>query len=218
MLGRAHPAGGLRAFRRTVSFPGSRRVEQGGVALHVAPSGDGAILFSSLSAGTADAAICDQLEQSRDPRAALEWIVYSHDAPPACRSASRPMVSPLTGSETILVLRLDHMRVPLAATGIDIRHIVSPDEVAGIAVLQQQIWGGDAGEIAERLAGRLVETPDAIGLFAAFVDGMLASAAQITYYPARALPAWCARPPCIASFRIDFVPLGLTSFLPASDN
>lgn len=173
------------AFRRTLSFPGSRRVEGGGVVLQLSPSGDGAIVYSALSAGTADAAIRDQLEQARGRRAALEWIVYSHDQPLDLPQRLEDHGFTAAGSETILVLSLEHVQVPTAVTGIEVRHIVSPGEVAGIAAIQQQIWGGDAGEMAERLARRLVETPEAIGLFAAFVDGMLASTAQITYYPSQ---------------------------------
>lgn len=171
------------AFRRWVSFPGTRRVEADGVVLHLSPSGDGAILYSALSTETAEAAIRDQLEAARSRQAALEWIVYSLDAPPDLPQRLEANGFTLTGSETILVLSLDYVEVPAAAAGIDVRRVVSPDEVAGIAAIQQQVWGGDAAEITERLVRRLIETPDAIGLFAAFFDGMLASAAQITYYP-----------------------------------
>ena len=171
------------AFLRTVSFPDTGRLEQGGVVLHVSPSGDGAIVYSALSATTADAAIREQMEAASSRQAALEWIVYSHDEPPDLLQRLEAHGFTAAGCETILVLSLDHVHVPFDTTGLDVRRITSPDDVAGIAAVQQQIWGGDAGDIAERLARRLAETPDAIGLFAVFVDGMLASTAQITYYP-----------------------------------
>ena len=170
-------------FRRTVSFPDAQRVEAGAVVLHLSPSGDGAILYSDLNEETADAAIRDQIEEARIRQAAMEWVAYSHDTPPDLPQRLEAHGFTATGSETILVLDLDHLYVPADTTGLDVRRVTSPDEVAAIAAIQQQIWGGDAGNIAERLARRLAEAPDSIGLFAAFVDGRLVSTAQITYYP-----------------------------------
>ena len=133
-----------------------------------------------------DAAIDRQIAYFEGIGHDFEWKVFSHDQPAdlAERLARRGFA--LEDSETIMALDLSHLPDALARPIThDVRRITDPDQVAGILAIQRKVFeDDDDSHIVKFLETTLRERPNEISFYAAYADGIAASAAWLRM-PAR---------------------------------
>jgi len=173
--------------RRDMIVPSVRRDVTPHVIRHV-PTADrnqGWVIWSNLSADTADAVIDEQLAYFRELGCNFEWKVFDYDQPPDLRDrlAARGFELELP-PDAIMVLDLNEsphlLSQPIPAA---IRPITDPGELPALMRMLTQVWDEDFSSLGEELASNLQQAPDTLNIYAAFVDGQPVSAAWCLFTP-----------------------------------
>ena len=167
--------------RINADYPDTRREVEGGVVRHIQVTGrsQGWVLWSDLTVESVDEAITEQIRVFKDLNCNFEWKVYSYDQPADLldRLTARGFELRLP-ADTIMVLDLDdapavlHLPIPPC-----IRRLSAPDEIPTVMAVLAAVWDEDFGPLGEELAWQMRETPDALSLYAAFVENRPVSVA-----------------------------------------
>lgn len=172
--------------RFDVTYPDTRReVIDGIVVRHIQTTGrkQGWILWSQLAAETADAVIDEQLDFIKRTGREFEWKVFSHDQPADLtdRLAARGFEI-REPADAIMVLDMhavpDALNQPIPEA---IRRITDPDEIPAVMAVLTDVWQEDFAPLGEELAAQMRQDPDALSVYAAFIDGEPVSAAWAQY-------------------------------------
>lgn len=172
--------------RREVDIFGWQREQTASIVRHIAADGGGLIIFTDLDAASADQAIDEQVAHFRRQGSDLRWIVYTHDQPTDLKERLLARGFVAEEPETVVVLDLQHPP-PLLLQPVqhDVRRIDHPGQLDDVITIHQRVWGGSQSSWRARLARRLVEAPETLCLYVAYVDGTPASTAQISFYAQR---------------------------------
>jgi GNAT superfamily N-acetyltransferase len=142
----------------------------------------GTVIYSRLSAQTADPAIEGEIAYFRSIGQDVEWKAYAHDEPADLiqRLVEHGCVRDET--ETIMVLELDQAPPELLAATPNVRRIGSPQELVQVESVRSRVWGDDDDDdhIA-RLAAELEQDPDYVSVYVADVDGAPAASGRICF-------------------------------------
>jgi hypothetical protein len=172
--------------RFDIRYPDTHReVVNGVIVRHLQTTGRklGWILWSQLTADTADSVIDEQLAYFKNRGREFEWKVFSYDQPSDLkdRLAARGLELD-EPADAIMVLDMDALPdaldqpVPTA-----IRRITDPGEIPTLMTVLAQVWDEDFTPLGEELASQMRQTPDVLSLYAAFVDGQAVSVAWSQY-------------------------------------
>lgn len=184
---------GLRALydlqeRRNASFPGNERVETAHTVRFIdAGSAAGFVLYSDLE-GMSDEAIDGVIRAEIGYFAArglpFEWKLYSHDAPPDLCQRLAAHGFQAGEEETLLICGLDDAPARLFdGRGHTVERLTDPAQIAEVVAVEEQVWGEDKHELAQRLRRDMASDPDCLSVFVARVDGVPVGAAWISYTP-----------------------------------
>ncbi len=172
--------------RREVEIFGLQREEASGVVRHILPDGSGFIIYSALDSSNADQAIREQVAHFEQQGSDLSWIVYAHDQPADLKERLLAHGFVAEEPEAVLALDLQHAPPPLLQpVQHDVRRIDHPEQLDDVITIHEHVWGGNFESWRARLATRLVEAPDTLCLYVAYVDGAPASTAQVSFYAQR---------------------------------
>lgn len=165
--------------RVEVRYPDARRDVTGGVIRHVLISGrkHGWVLWSTLTADTADAAIEEQRAYFDSLGYSFEWKVYSHDQPADLkdRLMARGFVT-REPDDAIMVLDLHNLPEVLHQPVPDsIRRLTTPNEIPAVANLLTEIWQEDFSFLGDELAEQMRQTPEMLSVYAAVLDDRVVS-------------------------------------------
>lgn len=118
----------------------------------------------------------------------FEWKTFDYDWPPDLpqRLAAQGFV--IGEPETLMILDLQGEPPPLSAShAIDVRRITDPDGIrTGMSILER-VWAEDDApgltyqELGDSLIAQLETTPDLVSVYIAYVDGVAASCAWISF-------------------------------------
>ena len=64
----------------------------------------------------------------------------------------------------------------------NVRRISQPSQVDDVIAIHKQVWQASFESWRTRLVRRLVEAPESLSLYVAYVDGVAVSTAQVSYY------------------------------------
>ncbi len=157
-----------------VDAPGFRIEREDGIVRLVGPGPgpqDNCILYSRLTAGTADAAIRRQVESFRSLGHAFEWKLHGHDGPSDL--TSRLVAHGFTSEphETLVALDLADSRPPLRhSPGYDIRLLDDPDRLQDLASVQDRVWSESHDGFVKRLGEEMRRTPAALAVYVSYHD------------------------------------------------
>jgi N-acetylglutamate synthase-like GNAT family acetyltransferase len=173
--------------RFAATYPDTRREELPALVRHVDLVGTSStVLYSRLSATTADAAIETQVAYFAALGHDLEWKAYAHDQP-------SDLIERLAGhgfaiDEREAILVLDLASSPLAAsTSTRVRKITRRAQLDDVAMVQQRVYPTrNRDATINRLAFELEHTPDGISIYVADLDGAPAACAWIRFPSASA--------------------------------
>jgi GNAT superfamily N-acetyltransferase len=169
--------------RRQIQIFGMRRQETPHTVRHISAEGEGLISYFDIDGGSADRVIDEEVAQAKGEGYDLTWLVCPHDRPADLRE--RLLAHGFEPEEPEAVLVLDLKQVPpalLEAVRHDVRRIEHPDQLDDVISIQQQVWQASFARGRARLARHLVEEPESLSLYVAYVDAVPASTASISYY------------------------------------
>lgn len=169
--------------RRDLPIPGSRREATPSLVRSVALEGDRSwIDYSHHSPETIDAAIDAEIAYFRALGHSFEWKIYDHDQPPNLRE--RLLAHGFEAEEPEAFMVLDLHEAPaelLAPVAHDVRQLFSPDHLADFQTVSEQAWGRSRVDQIAFIADLLRTTPDEIGVYVAYLDGVPASCARASF-------------------------------------
>ena len=139
---------------------------------------------SSLTSSSAPTRIEEGL-QPRPARQPHDWLAAQFRNPRACRR------------DAVLDMHAlpDALNQPIPEA---IRRITDPDEIPAVMVVLTDVWQEDSPRSVS-LAAQMRQDPDALSVYAAFIDGEPVSAAWRNTRPTARLSACGAVPLCLIS-------------------
>jgi hypothetical protein len=175
--------------RFDIRYPDAHReVIDGVIVRHLQTTGRklGWILWSQLTADTADDVIDEQLAYFRNIGREFEWKVYSYDQPADLKDRLAAHGLELDEpADAIMVLDIDALPSVLSQpVPTAIRRITDPGEIPMAMTVLAQVWEEDFTPLGEELASQMQQTPDVLSLYAAFIDGQAVSVAWSQFAPA----------------------------------
>ena len=180
----------LRAIRDRLDVE-RRTLARDGEALDILPNvtrmtGPGGsyhtLIFSSLNADTADAAIAGQVAHYRERGAAFEWKVYSHDAPADLRERLARHGFTVGPHEAVVVLDLSNPPAWVREPGdIEVARVERREQVELFRDASVEIFGKDYGVTTVL---RAIESGSTQHLaYVAMIDGRAASIGRLYTHP-----------------------------------
>lgn len=169
--------------RQTLAETGSRREVTPSLVRAVALTGTHSwISYSRHNPATIDAAIETEIAYFGRLAHSFEWKVFDHDQPPTLRE--RLLAHGFEAGEPEAFMALELQDAPaalLAPAAHEVRRLTAPDALDDYRTVAEQAWGEErAGSIA-LIAELLRDSPDEIGVYVAYLDGIPASCARASF-------------------------------------
>jgi GNAT superfamily N-acetyltransferase len=167
--------------RFSATFADTRREELPALVRQIDLLGTSScVLYSRLTADTADAAIQDEVAYFASLGHDLEWKAYAHDQPPDLIERLAAHGFSADEKEAILVLDLETTRsAPDAPSRV--QRITRRDELSDVATVRERVYARATSDLVDRLGFQLEHTPDGISVYVAYLDGAPAACAWIRY-------------------------------------
>jgi GNAT superfamily N-acetyltransferase len=175
-----------REQRQDVEFPNLRREAGPNLVRYVTEAGyeSSFVLYAKLNEANVAEAIESQIAYFERLGQDFEWKVYDHDTPPDLLERLRARGFTVEETEAVVVLDMEAGSSLLRhAISPAVQRITEPARIADVMIVKDAVWGHSSATLGERLAHDLVERPDILSVFVAYVDGQPASAAWIYYHP-----------------------------------
>lgn len=169
--------------RINLALPGASVEAAGPVVRLLRPApGMNIVIHSLLEPATADATIAAQVAELRQRGQPFSWRLYDHDPWPglADRLVAHGFVADTP--DPVLALDIAAAQLPAPDPAVTLRRLRDPAELAEVVAVEEQVWGGDFGWLARRLAGQLAE-PGYLSVYLAEIDGAPAAAGWIAFHP-----------------------------------
>jgi GNAT superfamily N-acetyltransferase len=169
--------------RRFVALPGYTREEGEHTVRMIDSLGQhGYVAWSEVGAENADAAIQGELARFAALGRGFEWKYYDHDGPADLLERLAGHGFELDEVEAIMALDLEEaQKSPPPPPGLELRKLVTPEELGPLASVEEAVWQEDPSPIIESLAQRLRDAPLSTSVYLALMDGLPVSAAWISF-------------------------------------
>jgi len=169
--------------RKGVSLYGMQREETSHLVRHISPSGEGVIIYSNLNSTNVEEVIHEEIAHFESRGCDFSWVVFRHDTPANLKD--RLLANGFLNEESDAIMILDTEDLsPVLGTPIchDVQQITDPNKIDDVLTIRQQVWQSDYSSMAQSLTKRLIDAPESLGLYVAYIDGKPASTAQISFY------------------------------------
>ncbi|MCX5383722.1 GNAT family N-acetyltransferase [Streptomyces sp. NBC_00083] len=165
--------------------PGARIERSGDVVRQVGPAPVwNGVLWSDLTAATAEVQIAEQVRHFASLGVECEWKLYAHDCPADLGQRLVAAGFEAEPDETVMVARVaDLARDPDPAPGISLHPVTDAAGVDLLAEVHEGAFGGDASRLRERLLAQLAAAPDTLVAVVAMAGDVPVSAARMEFYP-----------------------------------
>ncbi len=146
-------------------------------------AGDGMVIYSHLDEGNVEKTIRAQVAYFESIGRDFEWKVYDYDQPPDLKDRLEAHGFTIEEAEALLVLDLeDAPEILWQPVRHNIQRIISPEKIADILSIEQQVWDEDFSDLGNYLREALTNYPEQMSVYVAYMDGQPVSAAWI-YFP-----------------------------------
>jgi ribosomal protein S18 acetylase RimI-like enzyme len=205
----------LSAYNSQVRMPlgpdpeGGIAEQDGDVIRWVAPPGDGAscIIWSQLTASTADAAIAAQVAffgaRGSTGEAEFEWKLYDYDQPPDLGRRLEAAGFTPDDPEAVMVAEVADQAAEVALPdGLRLQPVTGDAGVEALIEVHGQVFGGDQSQLRNSLLGQVRNAPELMAMVLAVAGQQPVSAARVNFLPGTdfaglwgggTLPAWRGR-------------------------
>lgn len=172
--------------RLRFSFPTMRREATPEVVRYVShhPDEPCILLHSRLDETNADRVIREQIAYFAKLGRPFEWKVYDHDTPPDLQARLAAHGFQIDEAEAIMVLDLAHL--PQALTRPpqhDVRRITHPAGIRDLSAVERIVWGREKPTLDQQLMRDLVQYPDMLSVYVAYVDDRPVAGAWVYFEP-----------------------------------
>jgi GNAT superfamily N-acetyltransferase len=143
----------------------------------------GAVIYSRLNEANVEDVIHAEIAYFESIGHDFEWKVYDHDTPADLKE--RLLAHGFEAEEPEAIVALDLQEAPpvlLAPVTADVRRITDPDGLGDVKNIEEQVWGEDFTNLAQRLTRHLRDDPEHLSVYVGYVDGVPASAAWIVFH------------------------------------
>jgi GNAT superfamily N-acetyltransferase len=177
-----------REQRREVEYYPFKREETPRVVRHInqnMPLGTSAVTYSRLTPDNTDAVIEAEITYFEQLGHSFEWKVYDHDQPADLRQRLQARGFKVGDAEALMVLEIEHAPAQfLQPVQPDVRRITTVEGIADAAAVQAAVWpeADFIQWLAADLEQRLRHDPDHISIYVAYVNGVPASSAWISFH------------------------------------
>lgn len=169
--------------RRGVDLFGMHREETPHLVRHISPDGEGMIIYSNLDAANVEEVIQEQIAHFESRGCDFSWVVFQHDTPANLKDRLLAHGFLAEEPDAVLILAIeDGSPVLLEPVRHDVRRIDDPEDIDDVLTIRQQVWQGDYSSMARSLTRRLVDAPESLGVYVAYMDGRPVSTAQISFF------------------------------------
>ena len=171
--------------RQNSESPSYLRQVDGPIVRHVSknPKRLSFIIYSQITAKTADAAIQAQLDYfAANGGYGFEWKTYAHDTP--ADLPQRLLAHGLKADEPEALLVMDLHNCPpvfLQPVTADVRRASTREQFEQIARLQAEVWRGNYSWLVTQLEDNLAQQPDYWSIYIAYVNNEPACAAWTSF-------------------------------------
>jgi len=169
--------------RKDVSLFGMQREETPHLVRHISPSGEGLIIYSNLNSTNVEEVIQEQIAHFESMGRDFCWVVFQHDDPANLKD--RLLANGFLNEEPEAIMILDIEDLPpvlVKPICHDIQRISDPDKIDDVLAIRHQVWQSDYSAMAKSLTKRLIDAPESLGLYVAYIDGKPVSTAQISFF------------------------------------
>ncbi|MFD7014114.1 GNAT family N-acetyltransferase [Streptomyces sp. NPDC059928] len=142
------------------------------------------VLWSALTAMSADAEIAAQVRHFASLGNEFEWKLYDHDRPADLGERLRAAGFDAEPAETVMVARvadLPHDVEP--AEGITLRPVTDAAGVDLMTYVHDRAFDNDSTRVRERLLAQFAEAPETVTAVVAMAGDLPVSAARMDFHP-----------------------------------
>lgn len=163
--------------------PGMRREELPELVRYVDLVGtSSAVIFSRLSADTADSAIQEQRAYFASLNHDFEWKTYAHDQPPDLTQRLAAHGFAVDETEAIMVLDLQPTEpLPQPPPSVTVVQVHHRETLGDVAEIRRLVYGDDRPDHVERLAREMEEDPEYLSVYVAYVHAEPAACGWIRF-------------------------------------
>jgi GNAT superfamily N-acetyltransferase len=168
-----------------VEYPGMRREVTPNVVrgVNTSGAGDGMIVYSQLNEANVEETIHAQVAYFESIGQDFEWKLYDYDQPPDLKDRLEAHGFSIEEAEALLVLDLgDAPEILWPPVRHTIQRIISPEKIADILSIKQQVWDEDFSDLGIYLREALTNYPEQMSVYVAYIDEKPVSTAWI-YFP-----------------------------------
>ena len=172
--------------RRTVVYPGVKRIVEAGVIKDISADGKGCeVVYSSSNAEDVDRIIAHQIETARSLRYALEWKVYGHDQPSYLAERLTSAGFEAGDKEAFLVFRADLESLDQFGTrDSDIRRVTTKEALNDYKIISEEVLGESCARQVEQYWHMLENYPENLSVYVTYIDGVPAACGRIYFHEA----------------------------------
>lgn len=171
--------------RINIEYPDTRREEVPNIVRHVGLGelGTGTILYSQLNEENVDTTICEQVAHFESLGQDFEWKVFDYDTPLDLKERLAAYGFEVEEAEAIMMFYLHNAPdFLLQPVDHDIREITSVEKIADVILVERQVWNETFTDLEEYLTNTLIDSPDQMCIYVAYVNDQPVSVAWI-YFP-----------------------------------
>lgn len=135
------------------------------------------VIYSWLNGVDVEAVIRGEIDYFQSIGHDFEWKVYDYDQPPDLKERLAGLGFVIEEEEAILVLDVElapeKLLQPITH---DVRRITTPEGIEDVIRVETQVWQEDYNWLRHRLNKLLIEHPDQISIYVAYVENVPVSA------------------------------------------
>ncbi|MFI6685093.1 GNAT family N-acetyltransferase [Streptomyces sp. NPDC050485] len=165
--------------------PGTTVERAGDVVRHVGPGHVwNGVLWSDLTAATADAEIAAQVRHFASLGNEFEWKLYKHDCPADLGQRLRAAGFEAEPEETVMVARVADLPLDAEpADGITLRPVTDAAGIDLMMYVHDRAFTKDSTRLRERLLAQFAEAPETVTAVVAMAGDLPVSAARMDFHP-----------------------------------
>ena len=169
--------------RQAAIVPGLRREELPNLVRLVDLIGhSGVVIYSKLSADSADTAIEEQMAYFSGIGQEFEWKAFAHDQPPDLVQRLGAHGFEIEETEAVMVLDLQAAPSPPPTPSVTVRRLTSRNDLQVVASIKERVYGGrHFPDLVDRLGHEMENDPRYLSIHVAYVDGVPAGCGWIRF-------------------------------------
>ena len=144
---------------------------------------EGVVLYSQLTEANVDDVVREQVSYFESIGQDFEWKVYDYDRPSDLKERLESSGFIIEEAEAIMVLDLEETsQILWQPVSPNVQRITNPDNLADVLTIHEQVWEEDASSLVQYLQQTLINYPEQMSVYVAYVNQQPASAAWV-YFP-----------------------------------